>query len=150
VAPTFGAGNWDEPGGEDAIELARRYCASHPAMDPSRIYLAGLSNGGRGVCLGARHSPDAYRGLIFISPVLDPEALLADRFVAAWKDKPILVLHGAADNRIPVSRIREAVALIERRGLRLEFQAYDGQTHFLFFTIRDRVRDKIGNWLRSN
>lgn len=150
VAPTFGTGNWDEPGGEDAIEQARRYCESHPSMDSSHIYLAGLSNGGRGVCLGARRSPNSYRGLIFISPVLEPEVLLTDEFVAAWKDKPILILHGTSDNRIPASYIKDAVESIAKRGVRVESQLYDGQTHFLFFTIRDKVRDRIGNWLRSN
>ena len=149
VAPTFGAGNWDEPGGEEAIEQARRYCAAHPVLDPARIYLAGLSNGGRGVGLGARRAPQAYRGLIFISPVLDEDVLLADPFVAAWKDKPILILHGTADNRIPVSYISGAAHLIAKRGLRLEYEPYDGQTHFLFFTSRDKVRTKIGKWLTA-
>ncbi len=150
VAPTFGAGNWDDPGGEDAIEQARQYCASNPAMDSSRIYLAGLSNGGLGVCLGARRSPKAYRGLIFISPVLDLDVLLMDPFVAAWKDKPILILHGTADNRIPSSYISEAVDSMVRNGMHPECKFYDKQTHFLFFTIRDKVSYKIGNWLRNN
>ena len=147
VAPTFGAGNWDDEGGEDAIEQVRRYCAHHPRLDPARIYLAGLSNGGRGVCLGARRSPDAYRGLIFISPILEPEVLLSREFVASWKDKPILILHGTDDNRIPIDYIREGVETLERRGMRVDREFYEGQTHFLFFTIRDKVRTRIGEWL---
>ncbi len=150
VAPTFGAGNWDESGGGDAIEQVRRYCSLHPQMDASRIYLAGLSNGGRGVCIGARRAPNAYRGLIFISPVLEPEELLTAPFVSAWKDKPILLLHGTADNRIPVDYIKEAEQSIRRLGIPLESQFYEGQTHFLFFTIRDQVCGRIGNWLRNN
>jgi pimeloyl-ACP methyl ester carboxylesterase len=147
VAPTFGAGNWDASGGEAAIEQARQYCVSNPRLDPSRIFLAGLSNGGRGVCLGARRSPNAYRGLILISPVLDTEVLLKSSFVQAWKDKPILVLHGTADNRIPVRYIRGAIALMSGAGMRVDDQIYDGQTHFLFFTMRTQVQDRIGNWL---
>lgn len=147
VAPTFGAGNWDAPGGEEAIELARQYCASNPRLDPSRIFLAGLSNGGRGVCLGARRSPDAYRGLIFISPVLDTEVLLTDTFVKTWKDKPILTLHGTTDNRIPVDYIRGAIEALDGVGMRVDYEIYEGQTHFLFFTMRKQVQDRIGNWL---
>lgn len=147
VAPTFGAGNWDAPGGEAAIEQARQHCVSHPRLDPSRIFLAGLSNGGRGVCLGARRSPDAYRGLIVISPVLDSEILLKGSFIQAWKDKPILVLHGTADNRIPVRSIRGMIALMSGAGLRVDDQIYEGQTHFLFFTIRAQVQERIGKWL---
>jgi predicted esterase len=147
VSPTFGAGNWDEAGGEDVIEQAHRYCASHPRLDATRIYLAGLSNGGRGVSLAASRSPDAYRGLIYISPILEPEILLRGSFVAAWKDKPILILHGADDNRVPIDYIREGVDTLKSKGLRVETEFYDNQTHFLFFTIRDQVRVRIGNWL---
>lgn len=150
VAPSFGAGNWDEPGGEAVIEQARRYCASHPRMDPSRIYLAGLSNGGRGACLGARRAPDAYRGLIFLSPVLDTDTLMTPSFVAAWKDKPILILHGTADNRIPVPYVSAAAAALSQAGLQVESQFYDGQTHFLFFSSRAQVGERLGTWLTSH
>ncbi len=149
VAPSFGTGNWDAPGGEDAIEQARQYCVAHPRLDPSRIYLAGLSNGGRGVCLAARSRPESYRGLIFISPVLDTDLMLGPSFIAAWKDKPILVLHGSADNRIPRYYVNEAVAMLRGAGLRVEARSFEGQTHFLFFTIRDEVRATIGKWLRQ-
>ena len=150
VAPTFGTGNWDEPGGIDAIEQARRYCAAHPRMDATRIYLAGLSNGGLGVCRGASRSPNAYRGMLFISPVLDLDALLTPSLAAAWKQKPVLILTGTADNRIPALYIRNAVETMRTAGLRPECQFYDGQTHFLFFTIRDQVRERIGKWLREH
>jgi dienelactone hydrolase len=149
VAPTFGAGNWNVPGGVDAIEQVRLYCASNPRMDPSRIYLAGVSNGGRGVCLGALRSPNAYQGLIFISPVLDSRRLLADLFVDTWGGKPILVLHGTADNRIPADYINDAVQAMAGRGLRVDCQFYEEQTHFLFFSMRKMVQDRIGNWLAN-
>ncbi len=147
VAPTFGAGNWDAPGGEAAIEQARLYCASNPRMDPSRIFLAGLSNGGRGVCIGARRTPNGYRGLLFISPVLDTEGLLTDTFTESWKDKPILIIHGTTDNRIPVDYVRRAIDSMTRVGMHIESQLYEGQTHFLFFTMRKQMQDRIGNWL---
>ena len=147
VAPTFGAGRWKEPGGTEAVEGALRYCASHPRMDPSRIYLAGLSNGGLGVCLAAGRSPDAYRGVILISPVLDLMALFAHQSGASWKNKPVLILHGAADNRVPLAYVGEAAEEMRSAGMRVESQIYDGQSHFLFFTIRDKVQDRIGSWI---
>ncbi|HOX04959.1 MAG TPA: dienelactone hydrolase family protein [Planctomycetota bacterium] len=150
VAPTFGAGNWDRPGGMDAVDHALRYCASHPRMDPSRIHLAGLSNGGRGVCLAANRSPEAYRGLMLISPVIDEQALLAGCFAAAWKDKPILIIHGADDNRVPAPQVREAAESLRAAGLRVETRCWEGQCHFLFFAVRDQVQDRIADWLKHN
>lgn len=150
VAPTFGTGNWDAPGGDVAIERARLYCSAHPKLDPSRIYLAGLSNGGRGVCLGAGQTPDAWRGLVLISPVVDTRLLLTDAFKRRWAGKPILVLHGTADNRIPVGYIDRAVETIKGLSPRIEYERFDRQTHFLFFTIRRQVQDRIGIWLSTS
>lgn len=148
VAPTFGAGNWDQPGGREAIERMRRYCTEHPRFDPSRLYLAGLSNGGRGACIGAAAAPADYRGLILISPVIDPDLLASPSFVAAWRNKPILVLHGQADNRIPVAYVEGAIAAMKQAGLRVDSQIYPGQTHFLFFTIRAEAGRLITEWLK--
>ena len=150
VAPTFGTGNWDAPGGDVAIERARHYCSTHPKLDSSRIYLAGLSNGGRGVCLGAGQTPDAWRGLVLISPVLDTRRLLTDAFKHRWEGKPILVLHGTADNRIPIDYIERAVETIKGLAPRIEYECYDRQTHFLFFTKRRQVQDRIGSWLTTS
>lgn len=150
VAPTFGAGNWNVDGGVDAIERARQYCVSNPRFDPSRIYLAGLSNGGIGVSLGATRSPNSYRGLIYISPVLDPDVLQTNEFRTTWKDKPILVIHGDSDNRIGINYVSRTVGTLEKNGLHVEHEFYPGQTHFLFFTIREKVLARIAEWLSTN
>jgi predicted esterase len=150
VAPTFGAGNWDMPGGLDAVEAARQYCSTHPRMDPNRIYLAGLSNGGRGVCLGAGRSPEAYRGLIFISPVLEPDLMLTPAFLQQWHEKPILIIHGDNDNRIPLPYLLEAIQTLSSSGLHVESHILKDQTHFLFFSARDQVSALIGTWIRKD
>lgn len=147
VAPTFGAGNWDAPGGVAALENARRYCLSNPRFDPARIFLAGLSNGGRGTCMEVQSAPDCYRGLIFISPVLYPQPWESQSFRDAWKSKRVLVLHGSKDNRIPAAYVSSSVAGMRSAGLPVTYRLYEGQTHFLFFTLRTEVQDLIGEWL---
>jgi pimeloyl-ACP methyl ester carboxylesterase len=147
VAPTFGAGRWNEPGGAEAVDAALRYCTAHPRMDPSRVYLAGLSNGGLGVCLAARQSPDAYRGLILISPVLDLRSMFAGRSEGSLKDKPVLILHGAADNRVPLGYVQNAAEEMRAFGMRVDTVIYGDQSHFLFFTLRDRLQERIGSWM---
>ena len=150
VAPTFGAGNWDAPGGAEAIEQVRLQCAADPRFDPSRVYLAGLSNGGLGVCLGAKRSPRAYRGIVFISPVIDTRELLTDEFLAAWKDKPILVLHGTSDNRVTSAAVEKAVGAMTAKGMKVERHFYEKQTHFLFFALRGQMQERIGRWLEAD
>ena len=95
VAPTFGFGNWDLPGGVESIESARQYCLRHARMDGRRIILAGLSNGGRGALRAAAEHPDAYQGLILMSPVMDDAVIDSKAFAQAWERKPVLVLEGA-------------------------------------------------------
>ena len=150
VAPTFGAGRWDRPGGEEAIERVLRRCVADPRMDPSRIYLAGLSNGGLGVCRAAGRRPEAWRGLILVSPVVDERALFTDGFRAACGGKPVLILHGADDDRVPVRCIRDAAEAMRLRGMRVECDVLEGRTHFLFFSDREAVEERIGPWLERN
>jgi pimeloyl-ACP methyl ester carboxylesterase len=150
VAPSFGTGNWDAPDGSKALEQARRYCLTNPRFDAERIFLAGLSNGGRGVCMETRASPGTYRGAIFISPVLDSQLWSDNQFLATWKDKPLLVIHGSRDNRIPAAYVTPFVKAMQDSGLRVTYRLYEGQTHFLFFTIRHEVQDLIGQWLSAS
>ncbi|MEJ2148203.1 MAG: hypothetical protein P8Z40_01850 [Chloroflexota bacterium] len=49
IAPSFGFGDWRQPGGVDAVLNALDDAEQIVALDPARIYLAGLSNGGYGV-----------------------------------------------------------------------------------------------------
>lgn len=148
VAPTYGAGNWYERGGTAAIENARRSCLAHPRMDGNRIYLAGLSNGGTGVTRAAAANGEAYAGFIFISPVIEPEIISSEQFVAGCKGRRILVIHGSADERIPVKYIEQPVSLMTGRGLDVKASYFPDEDHFLLFSKPDQVRANVAAWLK--
>lgn len=147
IAPTFGAGNWHEPGGTDLIEIMQQYCNEHPLLDGSRVYLAGLSNGGRGVIRAAKNNPEAYKGLILLSAVIEPSILKDREFNHGWRNKPVLIIHGSRDRRIPLAHVKTCSEIMKQNGLTVTSKYYPGEDHFLFFSAKRQVHYDIGEWL---
>lgn len=146
IAPSYGFGNWDEAAGLKAVQRALDDAATQVALDPMQIYLAGLSNGGLGVSQAARAEPEHYRGLIFISPVMDTDGAA---FLAHWRDRPVLVLTGEADERVSYSYVAKRIANLQAAGVSVTHKAYPSADHFLFFSQADEVLDDISHWLAS-
>ncbi len=61
---------WDTPGAAEMTnELVREVCKLYPRFDRQRIYLSGLSMGGKGTWLMAYDAPDIYAAIVPISSV---------------------------------------------------------------------------------
>jgi predicted esterase len=151
VAPSFGVGKWDWDDGLKTIKKWIAYCEQEPALDGDRIVLAGLSNGGRGVTTAWAHQPGRFRGIVCFSPILKPEGVAASRTKAgAIPFEPVLVIHGDADLRIPETFIRDAVQLLKDSGFPCDYQPFPGEDHFLFFSERDAVIERVDHWIEEN
>jgi pimeloyl-ACP methyl ester carboxylesterase len=140
VCPSFGFGNWYERGGTDAVERARTYGVERLGADEKRTYLVGLSNGGTGVTRAAAERPERYAGLVFVSGVIEPEVMAAVRL-------PVLVVHGAEDDRIPLLNVEYAVDQMRSGGAGVETTFFPGEDHFLFFTRDEEVFARIRKWM---
>jgi len=151
VCPSFGFGNWYEPHGVEAIERARAWAVATLGADERRIFLVGLSNGGTGVTRAAAASPAAYRGIAFLSGVLEDEVLLdgARPGGAASLPWPILVIHGKDDDRIPLAEVTRSIARLRARGATLEERVVDGEDHFLFFDRDAEVLAWVQAWMKD-
>jgi pimeloyl-ACP methyl ester carboxylesterase len=150
IAPTFGFGNWRQRGGLETITRALDHASTITSIDPDHVYLAGLSNGGLGVSLAAADQPDRFAGLIFLSPVFATEATDTPDFAAAWQNHPVLILTGAADDRIPVSYVETRASILDQGGVDVTLKIYPDENHFLIFDRRDEVVDDIIAWLDAN
>jgi len=149
IAPSFGFGNWREPGGTDAILKALADAQTVVELDETRLYLAGLSNGGLGVSLLADGAPERFRGLIFISPVMATEVVDQATFQSAWAGRPVLIVTGQADERVPAAYVTERARRLERGGVAVKFIVYPEEDHFLFFAQHERVIADVSRWLRA-
>lgn len=145
VAPSFGLGNWQQPGGTAAIERARRAATGSLGADPQRVFLAGLSNGGRGVTramVGA--PPHRWAGVILVSSVTEPDVILGQD---AWRSTPVLVVHGMKDDRIPWDWVEDAIATLQAGGAEVTVRTVPDEDHFLFFSRAALVQRWIAVWL---
>ena len=150
ISPSFGKGDWRLPESRQAVERTLEDASRVVEIDRSQLYLAGISNGGLGVSQVADALPDRFRGLIFISAVFEPEILSTSHFLNQWQGRPVLVLAGDADERIPFSWTQEQVALLKAGKVNVRDISYPGEDHFLFFTHWKDLVETMSDWINSN
>lgn len=149
IAPSYGFGNWDEAGVNAAMR-ALDDAKGVVDIDDSRIYLAGLSNGGFGAAQTAFKHPDLFQGVIFLSPGMTPSIIDSAEFQNLWRDRPILVVTGALDRRIPMTYIENRVQNLEAGGVDVSTVIYPQEDHFLLFSKPNAVMHDIKVWLTEN
>ena len=148
VAPSFGFGRWHNQESVSVIEQARQFCVWHPTLDEKKIILAGLSSGGIGVSQAAQMYPDHYQGLLYISAVVEANIVNSPEFVQGWRGRPIFIIHGDLDERIPKTYIEEIVSNLSYNGLHPVVKYYNDEDHFLLFSKRLEVMTEIYRWTR--
>jgi len=155
VAPSYGAGLWYQPGGAEAVADTLRWMAESGRFAMERLVLAGLSNGGYGVSAAVVDQPGRWQGVAYLSGVLDDVdaprvgAVLAAHPRADRKPPPVLVLHGDADDRIPLGYLRLGIAGLRAGGVDPDVDIVEGADHFLMFTRRARLEAAVGRWLSA-
>lgn len=116
-------------------------------VDPSRIYLTGLSRGGGAAWEMAVQYPETFAALAVVCGMTPVP-------YASWIDKkmPIWVFHGIKDESIPISESDEMVKKLREMGYDVRFtryknvghdswiQAYDTETLYDWF-VAQRRRD---------
>ncbi len=153
VAPSYGAGLWYQEGGTEAVADTLRWMEESGRFAMDRLVLAGLSNGGYGVSAAVVDQPGRWQGVAYLSGVLDDVdaprvgAVLAAHPRADGKPPPVLVLHGAADDRIPLGYLELGIAGLRAGGVDPDVDIVDGADHFLMFTHRARLEAAVGRWL---
>jgi pimeloyl-ACP methyl ester carboxylesterase len=147
VSPSFGFGNWEQPGGAEAVLRTLDAVRREMPVDEKRIYLAGLSNGGLGVCRLAVEAPDIFRGLIFLSPVIIPDLVRSDTFQQRWRKRPVLVIAGEQDERIPLDFVLGQASAMESEGVQVTRRTFPGEDHFLFFSQPDPILKTVSDWM---
>jgi pimeloyl-ACP methyl ester carboxylesterase len=146
VVPSFGFGDWHARGGMEAIGRVRSHAVDRLGADPSRLYLVALSNAGRGAMrLVARH-PGLFRGVVLVSALVDDDPATD----TAWTGLRVLVMHGAEDRRAPSRHARRNAAALDRAGARGEQVIVPGEDHFLLFSKRAMLLEKIARWVRAS
>jgi predicted peptidase len=115
----------DAPGWplEDLLVTLETLLERYP-IDPARLYLTGISMGGRGTWEFAFWHPEMLAAIV---PVCGPSLpTLAPRL----KNLPVWTIHGALDDVVPVARTDEMVkALRATRGADVQYTRLEGIGH---------------------
>ncbi|MGE7778078.1 hypothetical protein ACQKLP_25410 [Chitinophaga sp. NPDC101104] len=97
---------WDVP----SLEVLYEQVVKEYKVDPSRIYLTGLSMGGYGTWSWALSKPDRFAAYVPICGEGTPSK------ACVLKDKPVWVFHNADDPTVPVKGSRDMVNAIRSCG----------------------------------
>ena len=150
----------DELGGADLHDLMNIVpaLARIPGVDTARIFLAGESRGGAMVYMALRDGFPARAAAVWgaftdLEPLVAPGApqakavnfvwpdfeqrsheIIRTRSALRWADRikvPVLVMHGGADDDIPLSQSQSMDAELTRLGRKHEFIVFEGEQHVI-------------------
>jgi predicted peptidase len=149
LAPQIDPGMWFQSAGSSpteamslTIKLLKQVIASED-VDPSRVYVTGLSMGGMGTWDILRWEPNLFAAAVPMSGGADPST------AAAIKDIPVWAFHGANDTIVPVSASRNIIAALRAAGGAPKYTELPGGGHVIWNPIYADSSNTLYPWLFS-
>jgi predicted esterase len=122
ACPTLPQGNWWTREAADVVLATLRAVQSQYHVDPNRIFLTGMSNGGIGVYLIGSHYAPIFAGLAPMASGLD-DVLLP--FLENLRHTPVYLIHGTQDQVMPVELSRTVAQTLTRLGYPFTYREHD-------------------------
>jgi predicted esterase len=94
-------------------------------VDPDRIYLTGMSNGGIGAWIIGMHHANTFAG---IAPMASGIDSVLYPFLENLGNTPLYILHGSKDQIMPVKLSRDIAQELDGFGIRYTYREHD-RTH---------------------
>lgn len=107
---------------EAVVSMVRSLMASYP-IDPSRVYIVGLSMGGIATYDLACRYPELFAAAVPICGAVNPERL------TEAKDVNFMIFHGEDDDEIPSICSREAYKTLNAAGANVDYIEFAGMGH---------------------
>lgn len=125
ACPTVDGGAWWTPEAETLALAVLADVQRAYAVDPDKVFLTGMSNGGTGTFLiGLNHS-DRFAALVPMASAL-PKGLYP--LLENARGLPFYLIHGSQDEVMPVSYSRDLAAYLEANGYTTVYREHD-RTH---------------------
>jgi len=139
VSPQCPKGTWWVT--EDVVALMKHIMQIHD-VDKDRVYITGLSMGGRGTWQVAGAMADEVAA---IAPICGPSDVSVVEKIAHL---PIWVFHGAKDPVVKISHSEDMVKLFKEKGNDAKFTIYPEATHDSWTETYDNP--ELFEWLLSH
>lgn len=129
----WGRGNqdWRDSGDVDLFALLDELAVLY-SIDRDRLYLTGISMGGRGVWhLAARH-PDAWAGIVPIAGASSGQVWSIwqeERLSPNFRNLPAYIVHGGVDGIVPVEDARTMWRRMQDEGSDVRYQEFATRGH---------------------
>jgi len=139
-------GRADSRGLEESVQRVNGYLAQEIArgVRPSRIVLAGFSQGGAVALTTGLRYPQRLAGVLALSTYLPFPARLAAEKSAANSDVPVLMCHGRMDPVVPFAMGAETRDVLQSQGYAVEWHEYPMQHEVCGAELME-----IARWLRA-
>ena len=121
ACPTIMGGAWWTRFAEDVILKILDSLSQEYHIDPDRVFLTGMSNGGIGTWIIGAHHPDRFAGIAPMASGLDDVMF---PFVENLINTPVYVIHGENDQVMPVRLSRDLVEEMKRHGVPYEYREH--------------------------
>ena len=122
ACPTTPMGAWFTRGAEELVLATIRSVQRRYHIDPDRIFLTGMSNGGIGAWVIGMHDAPLFAGIAPMASGLDNVLL---PFLANLRSTPIYIIHGAKDQVMPVELSRTITKELTRLGYPFVYREHD-------------------------
>jgi dienelactone hydrolase len=124
ACPTYPAGAWFTRRAEDLVLATIRQVRQRYHVDPDRIFLTGMSNGGIGTWLIGMHHAPLFAGLAPMASGLD-DVLMP--FLGNLRNTPVYIIHGVKDQVMPVVLSRTIARELTALGYPHVYREHEGE-----------------------
>ncbi len=114
VCPTYPSGAWFTRQAEELVLAVIERMQAQYHIDPDRVFLTGMSNGGIGAWLIGMHHAQRFAGVAPMASGLDGVLM---PFLANLRTTPIYIIHGAKDQVMPVELSRTIARALTAMGV---------------------------------
>jgi pimeloyl-ACP methyl ester carboxylesterase len=122
ACPTAPMGAWFTRGAEELVLATIRSVQRRYHIDPDRIFLTGMSNGGIGAWVIGMHDAPQFAGIAPMASGLDHVLM---PFLANLRSTPIYIIHGSKDQVMPVELSRTITEELTRLGYPFVYREHD-------------------------
>lgn len=122
ACPTMAQGAWWSPEAEGLILAVIDSVRSKYRIDPNRIFLTGMSNGGIGSYLIGIFHADRFAAIAPMASGI-PEEIFP--FLKNLSSTGIYIIHGSKDEVMPVSLSREVSDYLKEEGIHYTYREHD-------------------------
>lgn len=122
ACPTMEEGEWWTRQGEALVLAVLSEVSYTYHVDPDRVFLTGMSNGGIGTYLIGLNHTDRFAALIPMAGAF-PTALFP--LLDNAKNTPLYIIHGSKDQVMPVQYSRDVAAYLKRNGHPVIYREHD-------------------------